>query len=71
MKGLPSWRRVRVLGDHQVGPEAPDLAHDVAPQGERRLQVAVGVAKVHDLAHSQHVRGGPLLRLAHGGELRR
>ncbi len=62
---------LRVLGDHQVRPEAADLAHDVAPQVEAGLQVAVRVAEVHDLADAQHVRGGALLGDAGGGQLLR
>ena len=29
---------LRVLGDHEIGAEAADLAGDVAPQVERRLR---------------------------------
>ena len=60
---------LRVLGDHEVGPEAADLARDVAPQLERRLQIAIRVAEVDDLAHAEEVGGRALLGTPGGREL--
>ena len=68
---VPVLATKRVLGDDQVGPEATDLPHDVAPQVEAGSQVAVRVAEVHDLGDSQLVRRSTLLRLAGGGQLGR
>ena len=62
---------LRVLGDDEVRAEAADLAHDVAPQVERRGEVAIGVAEVHDLADAEDVGRGALLRDARGGQLLR
>src|SRR5919109_2109622 len=46
---------LRVLGDHEVGPEAADLARDVAPQAQRRRQVPVRIVEMDDLGDAQNV----------------
>jgi len=72
--GMPDERVVveatsRVLRDEQVGPEPPDLAGDVSPQLQRRGEVAVGIAEVHDLGDAQDVGRRALLGQAGRREL--
>ena len=62
---------LRVLGDHEVGPEAADLADDVPSQVERRHEIAVRVAEMDDLADAEDVGRGALLGDAGGGQLLR
>ena len=60
---------LRVLGDDEVRPEAADLAGDVAPQVERRREVAIGMVEVDDLGHAQDVGRRPLLGPSRGRQL--
>ena len=45
---------VRIAGDDDLRPEAPDLAHEPLAQQHRRLEHAVRLAQEDDLRHPDH-----------------
>ena len=60
---------IRRLHQHPVGAHHPDDAGDVAPEIERRLDAAVGVAEEVQVVHAHHGRGRGLLLAALGSHL--
>ena len=54
---------MRVHRDDQIGPPAPDLAGDVAPQIAGVLDLAIGVAQERDVRDAERARGVALLLL--------